>query len=76
MAVQLDPYLSFGDGKAREALEFYHGIFGGTLDVNTFGEQPDMPGNDPALHDKVMHAQLTGDNGIHLMGADTAPGHG
>jgi PhnB protein len=76
MAVQLDPYLSFGDGKAREALEFYHSVFGGSLDVNTFGEQPDMPGNDPSLHDKVMHGQLTGDNNIHLMGADTAPGMG
>jgi PhnB protein len=76
MAVQLDPYLSFGDGKAREALEFYHAVFGGSLDVNTFGEQPDMPGNDPSLHEKVMHGQLTGDNGIHLMGADTAPGMG
>ena len=76
MPVQLDPYLSFGDGKAREALEYYHSVFGGSLDINTFGEQPDMPGNDPSLHDKVMHGQLTGDNDIHLMGADTAPGMG
>ena len=76
MAVQLDPYLSFGDGKARDAMEFYSSVFGGSLDVNTFGEQPDMPGNDPSLHDKVMHSQLTGDNGITLMGADTAPGMG
>jgi len=76
MAVQLDPYLTFGDGKAREALEFYNSVFGGNLEVNTFGEQPDMPGNDPSLSDKIMHAQLTGDHGVHLMGADTAPGMG
>jgi PhnB protein len=76
MPVQLDPYLTFGDGKAREALEFYHSVFGGSLDVSTFGEQPDMPGNEPSLHDKIMHGQLTGDHGIHLMGADTAPGMG
>jgi PhnB protein len=76
MAVQLDPYLSFGDGKAREALDFYHSIFGGSLDLNTFGDQPDMPGNDPSLHDRIMHGQLTGDHGIHLMAADTAPGMG
>jgi len=76
MAVQLDPYLSFGDGKAREAMEFYRSVFGGTLDVSTFGEQPDMPGNDPSLADQVMHSYLGGDNGIHLMGADAAPGMG
>jgi PhnB protein len=75
MAVQLDPYLSFGDGKARDAMEFYRSVFGGTLDVMTFGDQPDM-GNDASLADKVMHSYLGGDNGIHLMGADTAPGMG
>ena len=75
MAVQLDPYLSFADD-ARGAMEFYRSVFGGTLDVMTFGEQPDMPGNDPSLADKVMHSYLAGDNGIHLMGADTAPGMG
>ena len=76
MAVQLDPYLSFGDGQARDAMEFYKRVFGGTLDVMTFGDQPDMPDNDPSLADKVMHSYLGGDNGIHLMGADTAPGMG
>ena len=76
MAVQLDPYLSFGDGKAREAMEFYQSVFGGTLDVNTFGDYPDMPGSDPSMADQVMHSQLAGDNGLHLMGADTPPGMG
>ena len=76
MAVQLDPYLSFGEGKARDAMEFYRSVFGGTLDVSTFGDQPDMPGNDPSMRDKVMHSQLAGDGGIHLMGADAAPGMG
>jgi PhnB protein len=73
MPVQLDPYLSFGDGKARDAMEFYKSVFGGTLEVMTFGDQPD---SDPDLADKVMHSYLGGDNGIHLMGADTAPGMG
>src|SRR5690349_21766058 len=76
MAVQLDPYLSFGDGQAREAMEFYASVFGGSLEVHTFGEQTDMPGNDPSLADKVMHSLLTGDHGIRLMAADTAPGMG
>jgi PhnB protein len=76
MAVQLDPYLGFGDGKAREAMEFYRSVFGGKLDVLTYGEQPDMPGNDPSLHDQVMHSYLAGDNGIHLMAGDSVPGMG
>jgi PhnB protein len=76
MAVQLDPYLSFGDGKAREAMEFYHSVFGGDLDVVTFAEQVGKSDDDPSLDDKVMHSYLAGDHGIHLMGADTAPGMG
>lgn len=37
MATRLNPYISF-NGDAREALEFYKGIFGGTLALSTFGE--------------------------------------
>ena len=76
MAVQLDPYLSFGDGKAREAMEFYRSVFGGDLDLVTFAEQMGKSDDDPSLDDKVMHGYLGGDHAIHLMGADTAPGMG
>ena len=71
MTVQLDPYLSFSDGKAREAMEFYHSILGGELRINTFGE---FGAPDPAIADKVMHAMLTSEKGYLLMAADTAPG--
>ena len=37
MASRLNPYISF-DGNARQAMEFYKGVFGGTLTLNTFGE--------------------------------------
>ena len=37
MASRLNPYISFRDN-AREAMEFYKSVFGGTLTVNTFGE--------------------------------------
>ena len=57
MPVQLDPYLSFGDRQGRDAIEFYNCVFGGLVDV--FGEQPNMPDDDPSLADKIMHAQLT-----------------
>lgn len=69
MASRLNPYISF-DGNAREAMEFYHSIFGGTLSLNTFGEF----GNDGDGADKIMHGMLETDQGYTLMAADTPPG--
>ncbi|MFI5938283.1 VOC family protein [Actinoplanes sp. NPDC051494] len=71
MASRLNPYIAFADGNARTAMEFYHSILGGKLDVNTFGQ---FGAPDPALADKVMHAQLETGHGFTLMGADTPPG--
>jgi len=70
MAARLNPYLSF-DGNAREAMEFYRGVFGGTLTISTFGE---FGMADPALAEKVMHAMLETEAGLALMGSDTPPG--
>lgn len=44
MSARLNPYLSFA-GKARDAMEFYHGVFGGDLTLSTYGEfgQADTP---------------------------------
>ena len=70
MASQLNPYLTF-NGSAREAMEFYRSVFGGELKVNTFGE---FGNPDPAVADKVMHAQLTSPKGYLLMASDTGPG--
>ena len=72
MSVLLNPYISFRDN-AREAMEFYRSVFGGELNVMSFGDMPGVP-TEPAEKDKVMHGQLTGDNGIVLMGADTPSG--
>lgn len=70
MASRLNPYISFTDN-ARQALEFYKEVFGGTLALNTFGEfgQPDSP--DAA---KIMHGMLETPSGFTLMGADTPTG--
>ena len=70
MASRLNPYISFKDD-ARQALEFYKSVFGGTLTFNTFGEYgaPDTP-----EADKIMHGLLESDSGFTLMGADTPPG--
>ncbi|MGK5685437.1 VOC family protein [Actinoplanes sp. URMC 104] len=72
MASQLNPYLTF-NGNAREAMEFYHSVFGGELRINTFGE---FGSDDPAIADKVMHASLTTEKGYILFASDTAPGMG
>lgn len=69
MSVILNPYITFKDN-ARDAMTFYQAVFGGQLDVTTFADLPAMP-TDPEEKDKLMHAMLTGDNGVVLMGADT-----
>ncbi|MFC4605400.1 VOC family protein [Rhodococcus kronopolitis] len=69
MASRLNPYLSFTDN-ARQAMEFYHGVFGGDLVLNTFGEFGDPGGPFAEL---IMHAMLTTPQGFTLMAADTPP---
>ncbi|WP_029135851.1 VOC family protein [Nakamurella lactea] len=64
----LNPYLSFRD-TAKPAMEFYQGVFGGELTLNTFGDS--QMADDPADGDKIMHGMLTAPNGLTLMGADT-----
>lgn len=68
MTTRLNPYLRFRDN-AREAMEFYRSVFGGQLDVSTFGEGGTS--QDESDQDLVMHSQLETDDGFTLMGADT-----
>jgi PhnB protein len=72
MTARLNPYLSFRDN-ARQAMEFYQTVFGGKLDISTFGDVPDVAKNHDVDDSQVMHAMLEGDHGIILMGADTPP---
>jgi len=67
MAVILNPYLHFRD-KAREAMEFYQTVFGGELDIMTFGDAGDPY---PGEGTKVQHGQLETPAGFTLMGSDT-----
>lgn len=71
MPSRLNPYISF-DGDARQAMEFYQRVFGGTLKVNTFGDFGEKEAG--AAADKIMHSMLETDSGFMLMGADTPPG--
>lgn len=70
MASVLNPYISY-PGTARQAMEFYKDVFGGSLRLNTFGEygMPDAP-----EANNIMHGQLETDSGFTLMGADNPPG--
>jgi PhnB protein len=69
MASRLNPYISF-ESNAREAMEFYRDVFGGTVNFSTFGEF----GTEGPDADKIMHGQLETDLGFTLMGADTPTG--
>ena len=54
MATAAIPYITFA-GNAREALTFYQSVFGGKVEISTFGDF-NVPGV-PA--DGVMHGALT-----------------
>ena len=71
MPTRLNPYLGFRDN-AREAMTYYQSVFGGELTMSTFGEF--QASEDPGEQDKIMHAMLTTDSGMVLMGADTPNG--
>jgi PhnB protein len=69
MSLSLAPYLNFPQGVTREAMTFYQSVFGGQLDISTFGDfgMEGMPA------DGVMHAQLSTD-GFVFMASDAMPG--
>ncbi|WP_432832604.1 VOC family protein [Dactylosporangium sp. CA-092794] len=69
MTSRLNPYISFR-GTARQAMEFYQGVFGGDLRMNTFGE---FGSDDATIADQIMHAQLETPGGYTLMASDTPP---
>ncbi|CAM01339.1 PhnB protein [Saccharopolyspora erythraea NRRL 2338] len=70
MTSRLNPYISF-PGNARQALEFYHQVFGGNLNMNSYG---DFGMEDAGVADKIMHGQLETRSGFTLMAADAPPG--
>ncbi len=66
--ITLSAYLNF-PGNSREALTFYHGIFGGELTVMSFADfgVTEMPA------DGTMHAALITDQ-FRLFASDAMPG--
>ena len=68
MVTKLYPYLNFKD-TTREAMEFYHSVFGGNLHFTTYKEF--NASQDPSEDQKIMNAMLETANGLTLMAADT-----
>ena len=64
----LNPYLTLRHN-ARQAMEFYRDVFGGELNMNTFGDY--HASEDETEQDKIMHAQLKTPSGFTLMASDT-----
>jgi PhnB protein len=65
----LTPYLTF-NGKAAEAMKFYHSILGGELSMQTFGES--KMAQRPEDNDLIMHAVLKNE-GLTFMASDSMP---
>jgi PhnB protein len=65
----LGSYINF-QGRAREAMEFYHGVLGGKLDLQAVDEKgaPRPAG----AGDRIAHGRLEAD-GVHIIATDGHP---
>ena len=69
MDPQLTPYLTF-NGKAAEAMKFYHSVLGGELTMQTFGET--KTATSPKEESLIIHATLMNE-GLTFMASDAMP---
>ena len=67
----VSPYINF-QGNAREAMEFYHKVLGGTLVLRTTNEKGAPKAAGPG--DRITHAQLNAD-GARIFGVDGHPNY-
>lgn len=67
--IQLSPYINF-QGRAREAMEFYQGVLGGNLQLQTLNDQgvPTPAG----AGDSIMYSRLEAE-GVLIIGVDGNP---
>jgi PhnB protein len=65
----IHPYLFF-KGNAQEAMDFYHGVFGGELEVQKVGDSPTASAMPAETHNSVMHSALMIDGAVFLMASD------
>lgn len=65
----LNPYLSFNN-KCQEAMNFYKDCLGGTVELQTVAESPEMASQMPEnMKDCILHSTLTSGN-LVIMGSD------
>ena len=69
MASRLNPYINF-TGSAKQAMEFYRDVFGGSLSLNSYGDA----GAKDIDPEQIMHAMLETDSGYTIMAADLPAG--
>jgi PhnB protein len=67
MAVNAVTHLNF-QGDARQALEFYHAVFGGHIVITTYGDFG-APKDTP-IADQVVWGQVVADSGFRVMAYD------
>lgn len=67
MSINTVTHLNFR-GNARQALAFYHSVFGGDLNMVTYKDAGNV--QEPAEADQVMWGQVAADNGFHVMAYD------
>jgi PhnB protein len=71
MKQQVAPYINF-QGRAREAMELYQSVLGGTLELYAAGDQGAPRAAEPG--DRIQHARLSGE-GFLLVGSDGHPNY-
>jgi len=67
--IQLSPYVNL-QGRAREAMEFYHQVLGGSLELQTLNERGESRPAGPGDH--VAHARLEADGAL-IIASDGHP---
>lgn len=67
MPIDTTTHLNFR-GNARDALNFYHKVFGGDKAVVTYGDAG--AAQDPSAADQVMWGQVVSAGGFHVMAYD------
>ncbi len=69
--IHISPYINF-QGKAREAMEFYHSVLGGTLELYALGEQGVAKRAGP--DDRIAYGRLDAE-GARIVGSDGHPSY-
>lgn len=70
MSIETTTHINF-DGQAREALDHYATVFGGTVTAATYGQMG--ASQDPAWADRIVFGQVTTDAGFRIMAFDVWP---